>query len=119
MPPQENFQNLMFLNHILMHFELLNVNLFIIMYLIFINVSTDFCTNLHGSYHEDQLPTVFTPKLRFGNDGWLGLSNCNKLYCSTSLGRTTCFITDTSYLARRSNILENTSASMGDLISLM
>ena len=61
-----------------MHFELLNVNFFIIMYQIFISVSTDFCTILHGYYYEDRLLTVFnTPKLHFGKDfnlGWLGLS---------------------------------------------
>ena len=119
-PPQENFQNLMFINHILMHFEFLNVNLFITIYQIFINVSTDFCTILHGYYYEDRLLTVFTPKLCFRNNlnlGWL--SSCNKIYCSTHLIRTMCFITDTSYLARRSNIKENTSASMGNLISSM
>ena len=53
-----------------MHFELINVNLFITIYQIFSNVSTDFVLFII------QLLTIFTPKLRFGNNfnlGWVYL----------------------------------------------
>ena len=76
-PPQENFSKFDVLKSHSDAFWALKCEFIITMYQIFINVSTDFCTILHGYYYEDQLLTVFTPKLRFGNDfnlGWLGLS---------------------------------------------